>query len=299
MHTAISLDNRLVHIAATQRGAACQCRCLTCGEPVIAKKGEQREWHFSHCSGAPPCEVNPESLLHRFVKQTIAESASLMVPPLPAGRSLPSTLAAKCNGLWLTFDRVESEVAIGGLHADIVAFAGTDAIVIEVAYSSFCGAEKISALEQANLCALEIDVSGVDANQFDPESVRHRILTDLSIKSWLRTEPQVLAPSAGVSVDTTPAIREVLRVVIAGRVVRLSVLRWGQVVIAYDYGEMARDRIRAIGHRYQGHWDHRYKNWRFHKCWLEELKHALMTQHDPDSFQDPLITRTWPHAGNP
>lgn len=285
MHTAISQDDRLVHITTVQRGAACQCRCLTCGEPVIAKKGEQREWHFSHYSGRPPCDINPESFLHRFVKQTIEDSAGLIAPPLPESCSLPSMLAAKWDGRWLNFERVESEVAIGSLRADIVGYAGADAVVIEVAHSSFCGAEKISAFEQAKICALEIDVSGFDASQFDPESVRHTILTDLSIKSWLRTEPQLTAPEAGASLDATPAIREVLRVVIAGRGVRLSVLRWGQVVIAYDYGEMTRDRIRAIGHRYQGRWDNRYKNWRFNGCWLEELKYALLTQHDPSSFQ--------------
>ena len=39
---------RLVGPLQVARGVACDCLCLECGSPLIAKQGPVVSWHFSH-----------------------------------------------------------------------------------------------------------------------------------------------------------------------------------------------------------------------------------------------------------
>lgn len=41
---------RIVHVGEVPSGLACDCKCLDCDEPLIARKGEIREHHFGHTS---------------------------------------------------------------------------------------------------------------------------------------------------------------------------------------------------------------------------------------------------------
>jgi hypothetical protein len=42
----------LVDVADVAQGRACDCQCPSCGRPVLARKGEIREWHFAHDTAA-------------------------------------------------------------------------------------------------------------------------------------------------------------------------------------------------------------------------------------------------------
>lgn len=44
------LDKKLMDVAAVPRGKACGCICPSCKTPLIARQGEQKEWHFAHAS---------------------------------------------------------------------------------------------------------------------------------------------------------------------------------------------------------------------------------------------------------
>ena len=82
MSSFFGLDSvgRFVFVSEVPRGLACQCRCVVCNEPLIARQGAVREHHFAHASGREPCEVSHESLLHRYAKQVIQEAGGLAVP---------------------------------------------------------------------------------------------------------------------------------------------------------------------------------------------------------------------------
>ena len=61
---AYSLDlKRLVEVSAVRSGRACNCTCPSCGQSVIARKGDKNEWHFGHDSSpryqpGQECEIS-------------------------------------------------------------------------------------------------------------------------------------------------------------------------------------------------------------------------------------------------
>lgn len=66
------LNGRLVSVDEVERGAACGCVCPSCGEPVIAKQGECRVYHFAH-DGGRACRYAAETLAHRFAKEVLVD----------------------------------------------------------------------------------------------------------------------------------------------------------------------------------------------------------------------------------
>lgn len=60
-------------IADVPRGAACGCVCMVCGAPLIARQGEQLDWHFAHEGGQerPLCLVGALNLLRRLAVEEI------------------------------------------------------------------------------------------------------------------------------------------------------------------------------------------------------------------------------------
>ncbi len=64
-------------IGEVARGHACACSCLVCGSPLVAKQGEELEWHFAHEAGQerPECPAGAFNLLRRLaVSEMIARS---------------------------------------------------------------------------------------------------------------------------------------------------------------------------------------------------------------------------------
>ncbi len=292
MKIALTLEGKLAYIADVANGAKCQCVCLECREPVIARQGTQREWHFAHQSTREPCTINPETFLHRFVKQTIDENRGLVIPEAPIGLKIPDAFNATLVNNWVAFDRVEEEVWLGDRRPDIIGYVGTERMLIEVAYSSFCDHEKIEALNSRGLATLEIDVSHFDCVDFDPSSVRHAVLMQASIKKWL-VLPEAQSATDGPTIRTTstpaasarPTITEHSSRLINGRRVWLKQLQYGEIALGYDYGEEVSATIRDVAHRFHGYWDKRYKNWRIKGCWLPDVVLMLDKLHDPTSFR--------------
>lgn len=60
------LDGAIVHIRNIPDGGSKRCTCLVCGNPMVARRGGKRQWHFAHAPGAPPCPLHSEEVLRRF-----------------------------------------------------------------------------------------------------------------------------------------------------------------------------------------------------------------------------------------
>lgn len=73
-------DDSPIHISDAKRGAACNARCPGCRDPLIARKGLHKEWHFAHHPGST---CSGESVVHALVKlflRTVQEP--FFLPPL-------------------------------------------------------------------------------------------------------------------------------------------------------------------------------------------------------------------------
>lgn len=70
-------------IGEVERGQACRCSCLVCGSPLVAKQGEELDWHFAHEAGQerPECPAGAFNLLRRLaVEEMIARGAWVQAP---------------------------------------------------------------------------------------------------------------------------------------------------------------------------------------------------------------------------
>mgnify|MGYP003575423826 CR=1 FL=1 len=64
------------------RGAACGCICSACGAPLVAKRGEQKKWHFAHEASQerPDCFSGAVNLLRRLAIEALQENPKLELP---------------------------------------------------------------------------------------------------------------------------------------------------------------------------------------------------------------------------
>jgi len=83
MFVALNQAGKLTDIENAERGLACDCTCIGCGETVVARKGSIRGHHFAHRSNKESCIIQPETLLHLYAKELICEAQGLQLPPLP------------------------------------------------------------------------------------------------------------------------------------------------------------------------------------------------------------------------
>lgn len=68
--------SRYIYIKDAENGLKCNCRCEKCKERLEAIQGNQRDQHFRHyiktdCGGAP------ETAIHKYAKQIIAEHSEI------------------------------------------------------------------------------------------------------------------------------------------------------------------------------------------------------------------------------
>jgi len=93
-------DGSLRFIGDVARGAACGCFCPACGCPLIAKQGDEVQWHFAHegSNERPECAVGAANLLRRLAVEAIflASQRDLVFEPYrvnvrgDAGAQFPS-----------------------------------------------------------------------------------------------------------------------------------------------------------------------------------------------------------------
>ncbi len=114
-------------------------RCIGCGKPMIARRGEERIWHFAHsndgrCSG--------ETALHKAAKEMIAGALrrSLEINPHPAflaSYKCPYCRDTHAIDLIVETGEIEVETQIGPVIPDILLkdTSGSPHAVIEVVVS--------------------------------------------------------------------------------------------------------------------------------------------------------------------
>lgn len=289
MSSLFGLDptGRFMFVSEVPRGLACQCRCVVCDEPLIARQGTVREHHFAHASGREPCEVSHESLLHRYAKQVIEEAAGLVVPVDAVviehlgldGTSPPSVR--------LALSQVEVERSVQNLRPDLLGHTETGLhVAIEVAYSSFCDLLKVDQFAQLRLPALEIDLRAFTPEGFEPDAVRAAVLHDLGSKTWLWPKPPIDSTSvcpptpeipSDAGVGTAPQRRLPEEIVtIAGRWVSIKEFPSGDIavkVITYDPDvvSMVKTLAKANYARYSPQW----KSWNVPRWRAEVVRVAL------------------------
>jgi hypothetical protein len=148
----------LVHIQEVLGGAACDCICPACKEPLIARKGEVVAHHFAHRPQSV-CVSGPETALHLAAKQIIAERLTLRLPAVEVDakgirkRRAPSKI--------VKFDSASIEHRLEGVIADVMMTVGGRQLLVEVLVTHECDEEKMARIEALGIAAVEIDLGSV------------------------------------------------------------------------------------------------------------------------------------------
>lgn len=262
MSTIFAFDqcNRLVHITEVERGLACNCHCVVCAESLIARQGEKREHHFAHASNVEPCVSDHESLLHRYAKQCIVEANGLVVPMTTAvAQVLGISPANECD-IMLASQQIDEEVSIGGIRPDLLVTTTTgNCVALEVAYSSFCTADKIAQYETLQVPVLEIDLSSFTPDAFDPQAVKTAVIGSLTNKTWLWP---TRAPVATELPKVTPPYLPEEIIDFSGRWVSVKTLPSGDLSVrALRPDHNLYGLIKSVAYKNFGKYQPPYKSW--------------------------------------
>lgn len=259
--------NQLVHVKEVARGRACQCQCVVCSEPLVARQGEVRLHHFAHASNREPCESNHESLLHKYAKQLITAALGLVMPVTPAVAHFLGLTETTGKAILQTLLPVLEEVAVGAIRPDIL-LVTTDGVqvAIEIAYSSFCDLEKAAEFERLALPALEIDLSTFTPENFDPALVRETILENIDKKTWVwPTQAPVDVSSDEQPLAPLPTIKQFLPeeiITFSGRWVSIRQLPSGDIavkVVKYDPDLVSL--VRSVAKPHGARYNPQYRSW--------------------------------------
>ncbi len=298
MSSLFGLDpiGRFVFVSEVPRGLACLCRCVVCGEPLIARQGAVREHHFAHASGREPCDVSHESMLHRYAKQVIQEAGGLAVPLNEAleaqlGLGGTSTPAGQLRLL-----SIEVERSLQDLRPDLLGRTEAGAAVaIEVAYASFCDLVKVGRFAALQLPALEIDLRAFTPEAFDPEAVSASVPRDLASKAWLWphapaksapvAEPQHDSPTLPAVPTPQPAPLPEEIITISGRWVSIKQFPSGDIavkVITYDPDVVSM--VKTIAKANHGRYSPQWKSWNIPRWRAEPVRVALRSKSETVSI---------------
>lgn len=292
MSSLFGLDpsGRFVFVSEVPRGLACQCCCVVCGEPLIARQGAVREHHFAHASGREPCAVSHESLLHRYAKQVIQEAGGLDVPLNDAVLAQLGLDGASALAGQLMLPSIEVERSVQDIRPDLLGHTEAGAAVaLEVAYASFCDLVKVERFAALRLPALEIDLRAFTPEAFQPEAVRAAVLHELASKAWLWPQPADEAPPPSAMVSNAPGFVAVEEpaptpkprlpeeiVIISGRWVSIKEFPSGDIavkVITYDPDVVSM--VKTVARQNDGRYQPKWKSWNISRWRAEMVRQAL------------------------
>lgn len=173
MTRALNELDEIVGIQKVKNGKGCNCHCIVCNSPLIARQGKKRSWHFAHdtSQGEIDCAWSGETELHLRVKEYLSKVGSIKIP---IGIHEP-----KIEELEIDEAQVEMRFDPTKRIPDVTLYSGGERVFIEIAVTHFSEPKKINELKRNNANALEFDFSN-----FYPEN---DVISDEEIEKYIET----------------------------------------------------------------------------------------------------------------
>lgn len=279
MFIALDSNGQLITIENTIRGLACNCFCISCGEPVIARKGLIREHHFAHASQKESCNIQRESLLHLYAKEVIRKKLGLQLPPIPG--TCPES---EDQTSWWDFERVDEEVPQPGFQPDLVAHLRDGSqLFIEIAVTSFIDEEKLERIKTVGIHTVEIDLRELlfSKQTIPSEEVATLILKQTHNKAWIYPEPPPMPllpaidwqPATSQFPVAEPEIKCIeYRYTIMGMWLSARILPTGSIAVrSWSYNPQITELLKTWRNQLGGEYNTKYKNWIYYPHNREEI----------------------------
>lgn len=243
-------DGRMWLPREVPTGLACECRCPSCGQPLLAKNaGLRRQAHFAH-HAASACSGAFESAVHRMAKQLICERLRLVLPVWNGAEGMPNPIevrddnGGKLRSKPVDFPARESrlhsavaEIALQDYRPDVVAEDDEGELLIEIRVSHAVGDLKARNVRSEGRRMMEIDLSKVTPAQAeDPELFEQLVLEHPRNRTW------IACPRA---TDAWRSSRDELhaRLALRNRQIAADARRWQEVVQSERQEEQGRGHL--------------------------------------------------------
>lgn len=276
---ALDTAGRITSVDEVARGLDCECTCPCCGEKVLARQGEVREWHFAHVSGSE-CEGAAEGALHLAAKQLLLESRGIMMPEfviakeaaLADGRRAQAEI--RQEGFWLDYVSAEAEVAYGDIRPDIILDLGDRQVFVEIAVTHYVDQPKQALIDKMTIPAIEIDLGSIYREKWDWELLKEAIIDGCSNKKWLHHlfQEKLAAQAYETALKNASALPDMKEIIknhqipprirfwVGGRMVDVIERPFG-LAIWSPYDPILNERIKSLMRQVGGRWQPRFKNW--------------------------------------
>jgi predicted RNA-binding Zn-ribbon protein involved in translation (DUF1610 family) len=276
---AIDKQNQIRSIDEVTRGLSCECTCPSCGEEVIARQGEVREWHFAHASTVV-CTTGAETALHLAAKQVILQHQGITIPGRTVTESLRLADGRSGTGevtrpeMWLDFNNVEAEMSFRNIRPDIVASLNNTYFFIEIAVTHFIDEDKKELFYELNLPTLEIDLASIKETRWTWESLEETVLNSIDHKKWihmlnqaqLQDEAKQIALANALNMKVPESIKNTTiasvrnRFLINGRILDV-IVKANTLAIWSPYDPHLNEAIKPLIRKAGGRWYPKYKSW--------------------------------------
>lgn len=188
---AMAEDGSLRQIRDVANGVACNCFCIACRMPVIARQGAVRQWHFAHSSQqGMSCEWAAETALHFAMKQLIDEERQIFIPEMHVqverttswGQTIKRTHSIP--GKMVQLESVALEHSVHPIRPDVVAMSGGKRLFIEVTVTHGTDQKKLKHIQAINTSAIEFNLRDY-SRMIDWEMLRALLVSASPLKSWI------------------------------------------------------------------------------------------------------------------
>ncbi|MEZ9303139.1 competence protein CoiA family protein [Vibrio breoganii] len=169
MAHAIDGNGVIVNIHEVANGRSCNCFCVTCNQPVVAKQGALNAWSFAHDSNVA-CKWSGETELHLLAKEVIRDEKKI--------RFRHVTLDNQEHYIEVEFIEVREEEFDGLYRPDLLGItAHGERFCIEVCVSHKCDEDKVRFYRERRENLIEINLPTDVPNLV--ESLDRRIVKSL------------------------------------------------------------------------------------------------------------------------
>ncbi|WP_407434617.1 competence protein CoiA family protein [Treponema sp.] len=142
---AVTSEGKSVYIDEVRNGKKCNCFCLECGSPLIAKQGKIKTHHFAHANGNDNIKCS-QTALHLLAKEIIYEE-----------KRIPILINGKVQIVSVT--EIEKEKNLGDIIPDLYTEFEGKPISIEIFVSHPVDSIKYDKIQRHKLTTFEINLS--------------------------------------------------------------------------------------------------------------------------------------------
>ncbi len=198
-------NGQLVDVGNVKRGNACGCICPSCKTPLVAKHGDEKEWHFAHRSQKvhnetrKECEYSFAVSVRLMIRQLSNNDLKFRTPRLECSLSAYSEYSYESENFsyfvteesLLALKEVEVGVHFCGVTVDVLGFVEDVPFVVFVTYKERVLPSELKSPLITKCGVVEFNVNAVprlfkqEANGQYKEVLRKYIEGEVDGKTWV------------------------------------------------------------------------------------------------------------------